>query len=170
MRTAIVRVGSGLGLAVVATGVVFVTGMRAKSPPVVNTVRKLGRTTRPLLIRSAGAPGASAAVVRHVGRSSGRQYETPVVAVPTDDGYVVALPYGPVADWTRNVLAGGPAAIVHEGVVHDVAEPTVVPLADVGDLFSPADQRAHRIFGVVDALRVRTVDAHGASELPQPSV
>ena len=170
MRTAIVRVGTGLGVAVVATGVVFVTGMRAKSPPVVNTVRKLGRTTRPLLIRSAGAPGASAAVVRHVGRSSGRQYETPVVAVPTDDGYVVALPSGPVADWTRNVLAGGPAAIVHEGVVHDVAEPTVVPLADVGDLFSPADQRAHRIFGVVDALRVRTVEAHGASEAPRPSV
>ena len=168
MRTAIVRVGTGLGLAVVATGVVFVTGMRAKSPPVVNTVRKLGRTTRPLLIRSAGTPGAAAAVVRHVGRSSGREYETPVVAVPTDDGYVVALPYGPVADWTRNVLAGGPAAIVHDGVVHEVAAPTVVPLAAVGELFSPADQRAHRLFGVAEALRVRTVAAD--TEEPQPSV
>ena len=48
--------------------------------------------TRPLAIKSAGGPGASASGVHHVGRTSGRSYSTPVGAVPTDDGFVIALP------------------------------------------------------------------------------
>ncbi|MGZ4612806.1 MAG: hypothetical protein ACXV1K_06490 [Kineosporiaceae bacterium] len=50
-------------------------------------------------MRTAGSPGAYASVVRHVGRTSGRRYETPVVPVATDGGFVVPLPYGPGTDW-----------------------------------------------------------------------
>ena len=59
MRTAITRAAGSLVLVVSVTGIVFVTGMRAKSPAVVNGVRKLGRAMRPLAIKSAGGPGAS---------------------------------------------------------------------------------------------------------------
>ena len=104
VRTAITRAAGSLVLVVSVTGIVFVTGMRAKSPAVVNGVRKLGRAIRPLAIKSAGGPGASASVVHHVGRTSGRSYSTPVGAVPTDDGFVIALPYGLSADWLKNVL------------------------------------------------------------------
>ena len=48
------------------------------------------------------------AVVHHRGRRSGRAYSTPVNLFPLgDDEAVVALTYGPVADWARNVLDGG---------------------------------------------------------------
>jgi deazaflavin-dependent oxidoreductase (nitroreductase family) len=154
VRRSITRVVGSLVLVVSVIGIVFVTGMRAKSPPVVNGVRKLGRAMRPLAIKSAGGPGASTSVVHHVGRTSGRTYSTPVVAQPIDDGFVIALPYGLSADWLKNVLARASATIEHDGGTHDVDRPEVVPLAVLDHVFSPADQRAHRVFGVDQCLRV----------------
>ena len=48
-------------------------------------------------------------VVIHVGRTSGRRYRTPVNYFPAQDpdSLLVALTYGPRADWVQNVLAGG---------------------------------------------------------------
>lgn len=155
MRTAITRVAGSVVLVLTATGIVFVTGMRAKSPVVVNGVRRLGRAMRPLAIKSAGGVGASASVIHHVGRTSGRAYATPVGAVPIDEGFVIALPYGLSADWLQNVLASGSATIADDGSTYDVDRPEVVPLSAVGDQFSPTDQRAHRLFGVDQCLRVR---------------
>lgn len=43
--------------------------------------------------------------VHHVGRRSGRQYTTPLMAFRTETGFVFALTYGPGADWVRNVLS-----------------------------------------------------------------
>ena len=56
MRTAITRAAGSLVVVVSVTGIVFVTGMRARSPAVVNGVRKLGRAMRPLALKSAGGP------------------------------------------------------------------------------------------------------------------
>jgi deazaflavin-dependent oxidoreductase (nitroreductase family) len=154
MRRAITRTAGGLVLVVSVTGVVFVTGMRAKSPPVVDGVRRLGRAMRPLAIKSAGGPGASASVIHHVGRTSGRPYATPVGAAPDDDGFVIALPYGLSADWVKNLLASGSATIDHDGGTHHVERPEVLALADVEDVFSRGDRRAHRLFGVDQCVRV----------------
>jgi deazaflavin-dependent oxidoreductase (nitroreductase family) len=155
VRTAITRAAGSLVLVVSVTGVVVVTGMRAKSPAVVDGVRKFGRAMRPLAIKSAGGPGASASVVHHIGRTSGRSYATPVTAVPTDDGFVIALPYGRRADWLKNVLASGSATIAHDGSTYDVERPEVVPLSAVEHQFSPAGRRGLRLFAVDQSLRVR---------------
>jgi deazaflavin-dependent oxidoreductase (nitroreductase family) len=145
----------GLLVATVVTGIVFVTGMRTKSPPVLNTVRKLGRATKPLVLNSAGTSGAYASVVRHTGRTSGRTYETPVVAQATDDGFVIALPYGTNTDWLKNVLTSGSATIVDDGDTHEVDRPELADEAAVGHLFPPQEQRSHRLFNVDDFLVVR---------------
>jgi deazaflavin-dependent oxidoreductase (nitroreductase family) len=47
------------------------------------------------------------AIVRHVGRRSGRVHRTPVNLFRRGDRYVIALTYGPGAQWVRNVLAAG---------------------------------------------------------------
>jgi len=39
---------------------------------------------RPLALRSAGKEGSSTSIARHVGRRSGRTYETPVIAAQHD--------------------------------------------------------------------------------------
>ena len=52
------------------------------------------------------------AIVRHVGRSSGRIYETPVLAFPHSGRMAIALTYGADTDWIANVLAAGQCGII----------------------------------------------------------
>jgi deazaflavin-dependent oxidoreductase (nitroreductase family) len=155
VRRAIVKLVVASVITLAAVGTTFVAGMRAKTPLVVNAVRRLGRATRPLAMRTAGTSNTNTTVIRHVGRRSGRTYETPVGAVASDDGFVIALPYGTSADWMKNVLTAGTATIVSRGLEHPVDLPEIVPLSTTSDFFSPADQIAHRLFGVQQALRVR---------------
>lgn len=45
--------------------------------------------------------------MHHEGRHSGSAYATPVNLFDLGDSCIVALTYGPSADWCQNVLAGG---------------------------------------------------------------
>ena len=153
LRRIAILVG-GLLLALGAVGIIFVAGMRAKSPVVLDPVRRVGRATKRFVLPAAGTAGANVSVVRHVGRATGRSYETPVQAVATDDGFVIALPYGPNTDWLKNVLASGSATIAHDGNTFRVERPEVVPMSVVERHFSTNDQRTHRIFRVDDCLLV----------------
>jgi deazaflavin-dependent oxidoreductase (nitroreductase family) len=164
VRRSIAKLVGGVVLAFVAIGIVFVVGMRTKSPVVLDAVRKTGRAMKPLALKSAGTPGAYASVIRHAGRTTGRPYETPVQAVATDDGFVIALPYGSNTDWLKNVLARGSATIVDEGNTHEVNRPEIVPMAVAERHFAPQDQRSHRLFAVDQCLRVRRAQPDETSE------
>lgn len=139
-------------------GIVFLAGMRTKSPLVLNAVRRSSRATKRFVLKSSGTPGGIASVIRHVGRTTGRPYETPVQAVATDDGFVIALPYGPNTDWLKNVLASGSATIAHEGNTYRVDQPEIVPSSVAAPHFSPKDQRTHRLFRVDQFLLVRRME------------
>ena len=54
-------------------------------------------------------------VVVHTGRKTHRLYRTPVNVFPRPGGYVIALTYGPHAEWVRNVLASGGCALETRG-------------------------------------------------------
>ena len=155
---AISRLVFGLAVLVGAIGALFVAGMRAKNPIVIDTVRKGGRATKKYVLPKAGEPGGSISVVRHVGRTTGKPYETPVQAVEVDDGFAIALPYGTNTDWLKNVMASGSATLAHDGNIHPVDRPEVVPLSDVSDRFSASDQRMHKWFRVEQCLVVREVE------------
>jgi deazaflavin-dependent oxidoreductase (nitroreductase family) len=154
--------GIGVVLAgLVALGLVWFLGMRRKDSFVVTAQRRVNRAlVNPQQMRTAGTPGAHAAVLRHVGRRSGRRYETPVTAVPTDDGFVVALVYGQGTDWLRNVLAAGSATLVHEGRTHQVDHPEVVPFSTQASRFRD-DEQLLRLFHVEHCVRLHRV-ASGA--------
>ena len=119
-----------------------------------NSLRRFTRVMRPLALRSAGKEGSSTAVVRHVGRRSGRTYETPVVAVQHDDSFLIALPYGERTDWLKNVLDKGSATIMTNGRTYEVDRPEVIAMAEATGYFRPRDQRMHRQFHVETALQV----------------
>lgn len=158
-RRAMVVLG-GLGvLAFAGASAAFVVGMRNNDPRLQDRVRRFNRdVTNPRQMHTAGTPGAYASIVRHRGRTTGREYETPVVAVPTDDGFVFALPYGRErTDWLKNVLAAGRAVVVHEGATFTVDRPELLTAAQANPYFPPGEQRMQRAFGVDDFLRVWTV-------------
>jgi len=122
-------------------------------------LRRLTQLTRPLAMRSAGTEKASTSVVRHVGRRSGRTYETPVVAVEHDEGFFIALPYGDRTDWMKNVVAGGEASLVNQGRTYRVDQPQVIPMAEATGYFGQKEQKLHRRFAIESCLRVHRITA-----------
>ena len=156
MRRLCTALAGGFVVAVVLMLVVLLSGMRSGSPAVTGRVRRFNKAVgNPRVMRTAGQPGVTTSVIHHVGRSSGEPYATPVGAVPTDDGFAIALPYGRDADWMKNVLASGSATLVHDGDTHALADPEIVPTPDVLEFFGPNDRRAFRIFGVQECLQLR---------------
>lgn len=149
----------GLLIGALAVVLIFILGMRAHSRLVVTAIRRINRAVfNPQQMRSAGTEGAYASVIRHRGRISGRPYETPVGAVATDDGFVIALPYGTQADWVKNVLAAGSAEVLDEGSTYRVDRAEIVSMRDAADHFSESDRRSHRLFGVDRCLRLRRIE------------
>jgi deazaflavin-dependent oxidoreductase (nitroreductase family) len=150
--------------------IVFVLGMRTRSPRLLNAIRRFNRAiVNPRQMKSAGTPGAYASVIRHRGRTSGRPYQTPVGAVATDDGFVIAVVYGSHTDWLKNVLASGSATIVNEGHSYRVDQPEVIPMAVAAAYLPAKDQRNHRLFGIEQCLRVRRVEpGEAAGQLTDP--
>jgi deazaflavin-dependent oxidoreductase (nitroreductase family) len=123
------------------------------------------KVMNPMQMRSAGTPGAYASIVRHRGRKSGADYETPIGVVAEGDAFLVALPYGSRAQWLRNVLAAGSAMLVHEGTTYHVDRPELIPLATVADRFSASDQKLFRWLRVEDCLRLHNAEYAEATGL-----
>ena len=80
----------------------------------------LKQTLNPLTLRAARAGRGPFSLVRHVGRRTGRVYETPLILARVPDGFVAELTYGPEVSWYRNVVAAGGCVVVHAGAEHRV--------------------------------------------------
>ena len=80
----------------------------------------LNRTVNPVAMRVARSGHGPFSVVRHVGRRSGRTYETPLIVAAVDDGFIAELTYGPNVSWYRNAVAAGHCVLVVGGVEHQI--------------------------------------------------
>jgi deazaflavin-dependent oxidoreductase (nitroreductase family) len=61
-------------------------------------------------------------LIRHVGRKSGRIYETPVILAGVPEGFIAELTYGEDVNWYRNVIAAGGCVVVHHRVEYHVTD------------------------------------------------
>jgi deazaflavin-dependent oxidoreductase (nitroreductase family) len=114
--------------------------------PVTDASRALNkRFGNPAMMRLAGRRYFFAGLIRHEGRRSGREYATPIWAVPTTEGIVISLPFGEGADWLKNVLAAGRATIETRGETWAVAEPEVIERETAWPLLP---RRARLLFGL----------------------
>jgi deazaflavin-dependent oxidoreductase (nitroreductase family) len=158
MAGAMLLILAVLSLALSAIVITYVLGLRSKSSTVQDAARRFHHAVgNPLQMRSAGTPGTYTSVIRHQGRKTGRIYETPVWAAPTEDGFAIAIVYGPRTEWVKNVLASGAAAIVHQGDTYPVDGPQIVAMESARAYFPAALQRTHRELRVDRCLRVRLV-------------
>jgi len=74
--------------------------------PIPDVMRKVNKVALNKVTRQLAPWVPGLGVVVHRGRTSGRQYRTPVNVFPRpDDRYVLALTYGPGTDWVKNVIA-----------------------------------------------------------------
>ena len=102
----------------------FSTALRFGGPRTKDAIRVFNkRVLNPAMLTVAGRHHWYAAALHHTGRTTGRDYATPVVAVPVEGGYVIPLPYGEDVDWLKNVLAKGGATLVFDGATHELVSP-----------------------------------------------
>jgi deazaflavin-dependent oxidoreductase (nitroreductase family) len=80
----------------------------------------LRNTLNRVTTRLARAGRGPFALIRHVGRKSGRSYETPVILAVVPEGFVAELTYGENVNWYRNIVASGGCVVVHGGREHRV--------------------------------------------------
>jgi deazaflavin-dependent oxidoreductase (nitroreductase family) len=52
-------------------------------------------------------------LVRHVGRKSGKAYETPLILAVVPEGFIAELTYGDKVDWYRNTVAAGACVVIN---------------------------------------------------------
>ncbi len=133
-------------------------GVRTKNPATLRFARVMQRDViNPRVLRHGRRrSGSPWAVVRNVGRRSGRAYETPVGVAAASDGFYILLPYGTGAQWVQNVRAAGDAVLDVEGRAHVVVSPEIVPVDEMP--MSDADRLAARIFGIRHALKLHSPD------------
>ena len=104
-------------------------------------------TLNPLTRRLARSSFGPFTIVRHVGRRSGKQYETPIIVSPVKDGFVIELTYGYDVDWHKNVLAAGGCTLIWHGKQYVIDK--IEPLdAETGRAtFPPPQRQILRILG-----------------------
>ena len=102
-------------------------------------------TLNPLTRRLARSSLGPFAIVRHVGRRSGKRYETPIIVAPITDDFVIELTYGPEVDWHKNVVAAGGCTVLWHGqpFVIDTIESLDTELGRAA--FSPPQQLILRL-------------------------
>ena len=74
-------------------------------------------------------------LVYHMGRRSGSEYSTPVVATVRNGHIVIPLPYGTKTDWMLNVQAMGKCEIKIKGQLYQAVEPEIVAPAEALPVF-----------------------------------
>lgn len=124
--------------------------------PVTDTTRAINkRFGNPAMMKLAGRRYFFAGVIHHKGRRSGREYATPVWAVPTTDGFLISLPFGEGVDWLKNVLAAGRATIETRGETWIVVEPAVVDRETAQPLLAPQARLLFELAGFERYLKIR---------------
>jgi len=90
------------------------------------------------------------AIIRHVGRRSGKPYETVIWVWPLGEGFVIALTYGPEVDWYRNMLAAGGGTLLWHKRVYVVGKPEPIDAKTALPAFPAAFRPIFRRAGMQD--------------------
>ena len=93
-------------------------------------------------------------VLSHVGRSSGKAYETPLDAHAVEGGYIFIANYGRDSDWVKNILAAGTAALRVDGDEVALVSPRMVPKDEARQQMAAQTKWPPRRMNVTECLRM----------------
>jgi deazaflavin-dependent oxidoreductase (nitroreductase family) len=97
------------------------------------------------------------AIVLHRGRTTGRDFATPVLAFRTPDGLVVGVLYGTVSDWVRNLQASGGGQVKRRGTTCSYGQPRLVSRNDGLQLVPGFLRGPFRALGVQNFIRLSLI-------------
>ena len=87
------------------------------------------------------------AIIHHVGRRSGKPYETVLWVWQMRKGFVIALTYGTGVDWYRNMLAADGGAIYWHKRLYKVGKPELIDTGTALTAFPELFKCLFRTFG-----------------------
>jgi deazaflavin-dependent oxidoreductase (nitroreductase family) len=98
------------------------------------------------------------AIIEHLGRKSGHQYRTPILAFPTRNSYVFALTYGKDVDWVKNLQASGYGVLKYNRCTDQIHNFRFYTYEDVKKIFPGLVRLFLEILHVTDCLMVEKQD------------
>ena len=87
------------------------------------------------------------AIIHHVGRRSGKPYETVIWVWQMREGFVIALTYGPEVDWYRNMRAAGGGTVFWHKRLYVVGKPVPIDSQKALQAFPAFFRTIFRTFG-----------------------
>ena len=122
---------------------------QAGRPRLTGPLHRIAKPLGPLALPFAGTRWFPLwGVLEHTGRRSGTIYRTPIVALPTADGFIIPLPFGDLTQWAKNLFAANEGAVRSAGKSYLVTDPRVIDLAEAGPLLSGWVRFASARFGL----------------------
>jgi len=169
------RVGIGVGaLLLVAFALTrgFTLILRYQPKRALSATRTLfGRVLNPLLLWFSDRFDLDQSVVYHIGRTSGREYATPLCVSPTPDGFIVPVAFGPDVNWLANLRASPVARLMHKGVTYAVEAEVIDADEAVRSAGGSPACPCWKELRVQDFVRLRPVDGvSGKTDRPDPLV
>lgn len=119
----------------------------------------LKNTLNRLTTRLARAGWGPFSLVRHIGRKSGKQYETPIIVAGVPEGFIAELTYGEDVNWYRNIVAAGACQILVHGRPHRVVAIEIYPAEAGRRAFPPLARVVLRVLRRREFRLLRTADA-----------
>lgn len=117
------------------------------------------RVTNPLLRVFANRSRGPFAVLRHVGRRSGKPYENTIMVWPLGEQFVIALTYGDSVDWLRNLRAAGCGTLRWHGREYTLGKPEPIESKTALAAFPPFIRGILRVHGTSQFVQVPAAEA-----------
>lgn len=118
-------------------------------------VVQAGKVLNPVMLRVVGRIPPWV-VLHHVGRRSGKEYTTPLVAFAARPEQeilaVLPLPWGSGTDWARNTMSSGTARLTRAGAEFLVRDVRLVPAYEAVEWLAPVPARLLSAVGVEECL------------------
>jgi len=100
--------------------------------------------------KSAGTERSPFALLTHLGRRSGRTYQTALGAHAYGDGFLLPLGYGTKTDWYRNVMAARTCQLAWKGHTYQLERPEMLCGRDVVQAWPLRQRITLRLAGIHD--------------------
>lgn len=116
--------------------------------------RQANRRANALFLKIAGGRFRAYSALKHIGRSSGREYVSPLTAYPLGDGFVMAVLYGEAAkvDWCRNVMTAGGCVLKTGGQEYMLEKPEIISASKALAAYPLLMRLVYRLRGIQEFL------------------
>ena len=94
------------------------------------------------------------ALLYHVGRRSGKTYESPIMAFNARDGFVIVLTYGPDVDWLRNLQTAGQGKLLWHKQEYALQKPVFIDARTALPVLPPFIRFVLRLNGAKEFVKV----------------